>query len=386
MNEEISRKISEINELLINHVEKSNDMTLSLMLGLPGIMLYLNYSNVSYGDSIALTFNNLLQNGVEELSYCNGKIGLGFFLNNQDLDIEEYLKKKDTFIYKNTVLSIRVNHDFLHGGIGAILYLADRVSNNINVKKYLNEIVYELYKESKKGKKGIYWEENEFYLEYGEKKEDIVNLSLSHGMAGKIVVFSKLLRSGINDSFMRKLLMESVDFLLNSKNENVEKSVFPHRLVRNNSNSFTRLAWCYGDLGISIALWQAGEAMNNDGIKKESIEICLETTKRKNKEDTGVVDAGICHGSAGIAHIYNRMYRYTGRKEFKQAANYWVEETLKMAKFDDGLAGYKVFHEQKHGGWKNEYGLLEGIAGIGLVLLSHISDVEPSWDRCLLLS
>ncbi len=42
MKEEISRKISEINELLINHVEKSNDMTLSLMLGLPGIMLYLS--------------------------------------------------------------------------------------------------------------------------------------------------------------------------------------------------------------------------------------------------------------------------------------------------------------------------------------------------------
>ena len=34
----------------------------------------------------------------------------------------------------------------------------------------------------------------------------------------------------------------------------------------------------------------------------------------------------------------------------------------------------------------NEYNLLDGIAGIGLSLISAISSIEPQWDECLLLS
>ena len=33
-----------------------------------------------------------------------------------------------------------------------------------------------------------------------------------------------------------------------------------------------------------------------------------------------------------------------------------------------------------------DFGFLEGIAGIGLSLISAISDTDPSWDECLLLS
>ena len=80
------------------------------------------------------------------------------------------------------------------------------------------------------------------------------------------------------------------------------------------------------------------------------------------------------------------MYNYTQRDEFKQAALYWFDQTLKMAKFEDGLAGYKTWRSIEYGGWQNDYGLLTGIAGIGLALISAVSDIEPAWDECLLLS
>lgn len=70
--------------------------------------------------------------------------------------------------------------------------------------------------------------------------------------------------------------------------------------------------------------------------------------------------------------------------EFKDVANYWFNETLKMSKFEDGLAGYKVWHTED--GYVNQMGILEGIAGIGLALLSYYYDMEPTWDECLLLS
>ncbi len=33
-----------------------------------------------------------------------------------------------------------------------------------------------------------------------------------------------------------------------------------------------------------------------------------------------------------------------------------------------------------------DFGFLEGIAGIGLAFISAISDIEPAWDEYLLLS
>ncbi len=56
-----------------------------------------------------------------------------------------------------------------------------------------------------------------------------------------------------------------------------------------------------------------------------------------------------------------------------------------MAKFEDGLAGYKAWQGQD--GWCKEYGLLEGISGIGLVLLNFLSNESKNmnWDNCFLV-
>jgi hypothetical protein len=76
------------------------------------------------------------------------------------------------------------------------------------------------------------------------------------------------------------------------------------------------------------------------------------------------------------------MYHNTGHEAFREAALYWLDDCLYKARFSDGLAGYKVW---RHSGWITQRGLLEGIAGIGLVLLAAVSDIEPAWDECLFL-
>lgn len=81
------------------------------------------------------------------------------------------------------------------------------------------------------------------------------------------------------------------------------------------------------------------------------------------------------------------MYHYTGIETFKETAKHWIDLTLGMAFKPDGLAGYKVWRNIKNRqSWINDAGLLEVIAGIGLTLISTISDIEPKWDECLLLS
>ena len=148
------------------------------------------------------------------------------------------------------------------------------------------------------------------------------------------------------------------------------------------------MGWCYGDLGIAAALYQAGNALQENMWIEKAIEVLLYAAiHRKNLVDNYVQDAGLCHGAAAIGHIFYRMWWNTKLPEFKDAATYWFQETLKMATFEDGFAGFKTL-EMPNGKqeWLNKYGLLDGIAGIGLALLTYYYEMEPEWDECLLLS
>ncbi len=49
------------------------------------------------------------------------------------------------------------------------------------------------------------------------------------------------------------------------------------------------------------------------------------------------------------------MYKHTGDPLFMEAAGFWYEQTLAMAKFEDGLRGYKTFvgTDAANGEWHN---------------------------------
>lgn len=390
----IKNKILTINECL-NGVVLSD---ISLLGGDLGILLF--YLSREDNDGFQNKFQQLYQinnNAEKVFTFCNGFSGYGWFLQQlvaekllNKSEVEELLLQIDELTHNATQKYFKINnHDFLHGSVGSAFYLMDRFKEDANAKKYLLEILNNLNYIKKVTKKGIYWESEKNKY---NKDTPLINFSLSHGLASKIVLFSKLIKNNIETELSTELLTESIQFLFSNKNESCSISSYPSGVnkIGNNTYSsntnYSRLSWCYGDLGLSIALWQAGEALNDDVIKQEAINICLHTTKRKTPEETGIVDAGICHGTAGVAHIYNRMFRYTQKQEFKIACDYWIKETLNMATFKDGFAGYKSYKGEEKG-WNNSCNLLDGVAGIGLVLHSYLHpEDEPTWDRCLLLS
>ena len=77
------------------------------------------------------------------------------------------------------------------------------------------------------------------------------------------------------------------------------------------------------------------------------------------------------------------MWRHSSIPDFKEAAEYWIAQTLEMDVHQDGIAGYKAFNPVERS-WMNVPGLLEGTAGTGLVLLSYLT-ADCSWDYCLML-
>jgi hypothetical protein len=103
------------------------------------------------------------------------------------------------------------------------------------------------------------------------------------------------------------------------------------------------------------------------------------------------MDAGLCHGAFGNAHIFRRLYGATRDDCFLEAALRWVRAGFAMRREGLGLAGFRAWSpvrsdEPQRDPWVAEPGLLEGICGIGLVLLGLISSVEPKWDEALMVN
>ena len=99
-------------------------------------------------------------------------------------------------------------------------------------------------------------------------------------------------------------------------------------------------------------------------------------------------DAGLCHGAAGLAHLFNRMFQTTGDERLAEAARFWFQWTLSFRQPGEGIAGFRSWKMDPGGetSWQTDSGLLEGAPGIGLALLAAVSPVEPAWDRVFLVS
>jgi hypothetical protein len=149
----------------------------------------------------------------------------------------------------------------------------------------------------------------------------------------------------------------------------------------------SRLAWCYGDLGLAVALLGAARCVGEADWERAALAVARRAVCRAS-EQSGVVDAGLCHGAAGVGHLFNRLFQATGEECFAEASRFWLERTLAMRQPGRGIAGYLSWSPGEDGAltWLAEPGLLTGAAGIALALLAAATPIEPAWDRMLLAS
>jgi len=130
---------------------------------------------------------------------------------------------------------------------------------------------------------------------------------------------------------------------------------------------------------VAATLLLAAEEAQQPAWADAATRIALGAAERP-PDESGVVDAGFCHGSAGLAHLFNPAYQATGEPRLLEAALFWLDDTLaRVAAVADAARG------AEHSAW-NGRGLLEGAAGIALVLLAAATPVEPAWDRMFLVS
>ncbi len=129
----------------------------------------------------------------------------------------------------------------------------------------------------------------------------------------------------------------------------------------------------------------AARAVGEASWEREAVDIARAAAGR-DVEQSGVVDAGLCHGAAGAAHLFNRLYQATGDPALRAAALTWIEKALAYRQPGEGVGGYRMWivGEGEELDWRNDPGFLTGSGGVGLALLAAAAPVEPVWDRLLL--
>ncbi|MEE4257549.1 MAG: lanthionine synthetase C family protein [Bacteroidales bacterium] len=326
-----------------------------------------------------------------DLRFSSGLAGIAWIVHHLSetgllkCDVDGIFEHLDDCLYDFMISEIKAGHyDYLHGALGIALYFL-RQPHNEKYRQYLAELVSELEKIADNDKENtIKW-----VSPANESSRKIVyNLGLSHGMSSIVLVLAKIYEAGIANEKCSSLIVRSLEYILKQKLPTAEYNSYYPSLALESMDSFSssRLAWCYGDLGPGLAFLNGGKVLDLSSYSLHGQDVLLATCRRKDQHENKVFDAGICHGSSGLALMYNILYQQTKLTSFRDAALYWLDVTLNKAFHGDGIAGYKSWYHPEYGGWKCSAGLLDGAAGIGLSLLSFVQEDEPTWSRSLLLS
>jgi len=286
----------------------------------------------------------------------------------------------------------RHTYDLISGLVGFGVYALERLPDPVAVR-CLEEIITRLAELAQESDEGITWLTAASLLPEWQRKRfphGYYNLGLAHGIPGIIALLGHVYTAGVAGNQARHLLEGAVPWLLAHQIEDPERSGFADWHTREDRPSRARLAWCYGDPGVATTLLLAGRAVGEPAWQQAALTIARRAAQRPAAQ-SGVVDAGLCHGAAGLGHLFNRMYQTSGDPVLGEAARYWLEYTLTLRRPGRGIAGYLAWSEDDDNpsDWQADPGLLTGAAGVALVLLAAsggpLGALEPAWDRSLLI-
>lgn len=326
------------------------------------------------------SFLDQLTNGVDSFTFCNGLSGILEGLKNMNeiaalnLDYSDLERNYTPFLKNYAKYSIlNYNYDFLHGALGIIKYFNKD-------PKFINEVLALFEKTAKKRDNTYKW--NSWV---GVERKIGCNISLSHGISSIVAVLSRLNCASINFEVRDRIIERACNYICTQEIDFHKYGCYFPSISCEGQSEITRsrMAWCYGDLGIAVALWEAGKVVNNKAWKSKAIEIFTFSSQRRSQKDTMVQDAELCHGSASLVMMFDYMFRETGEELFRETRNFWVKKTIELSCFEDGLAGYKILRGSDLK-WRKEYDILNGISGIGLIFLSVLHN-ENKWMEFFML-
>lgn len=275
--------------------------------------------------------------------------------------------------------------DLITGMAGMAVFALDRLSHP-QAARCLQLIVRNLESCANETPEGISWFTRPELLPAEGLRvtpHGYYNLGIAHGVPGVLNVLAGIAAAGIEVDRATRLADGAVRWLMASRLENGN---FPFMTGPDVRVRPARLAWCYGAPAIAMILHDAGTLLDRFDWREKAIDIGA-WAAAVPPEESGVVDAGICHGAAGLGHMFNRLYQSSGDERFADAARRWFAQVLQY-RGEGGIAGFRAWNPEPSAPepYLDEPGLILGTAGIAAALAAACSDVAPEWDRMFLMS
>jgi hypothetical protein len=138
---------------------------------------------------------------------------------------------------------------------------------------------------------------------------------------------------------------------------------------------------------VAASLLLVARCAGETAWERAALSVARRAAERPSDE-AEIFDAGLCHGAAGLGHLFNRLYQATGDSRLREASQFWFQRTLELRRPEGSIAGFAAWGPGPDGSlnWTDDPGFLTGAAGIALALLAAATAVEPAWDRALLVS
>jgi lantibiotic biosynthesis protein len=332
-------------------------------------------------------------------SYCDGLSGYGFFLLKlkqsnvflDETDAEILIQIDDILVQIDEILEEQIevffeqdNHDLLHGVIGLGIYFLEKDKLDL-----VNKIVGFLIERSSIKDDQVFWKKYDKYKTY----TTVIDMGNAHGNSSILYFLSKILVKIPTDERIKNLIKGNITFYLKNK-QALNDSICTYFPTLINATDFennthkpenSRLAWCYGDLGTLYTLLIVTIQINENVIYNDIVAMLKNLAQRRLETESFVIDSGFCHGTSGIAVIFDKIYNHTGKNIFLETSKYWIEETLKYKNKELNSIPSIGYSFQITDTNEQNFSLLEGLTGLLYCYLNFLFQDMPLTDETLLL-
>lgn len=279
------------------------------------------------------------------------------------------------------------SYDLLYGYVGVGVYFLERWPRGRSIDG-LRLVVDVLERLTERVGPGVAWYSQPERKIERVRRDGCYDLGVAHGIPGVLHFLCQAARRGIETQRVNYLLQRAISWLLAQASPKEGRARFGTWVTAEGFVRNSRPAWCYGDLGIAAILLQIAELTVDDKLgmfARDVLDHCINLPPDMYE----IEDACLCHGAAGAAHIYNRLYQAKGDSRYRDASIFWFECVLDMFRPGTGIGGYSKYarhYDSSTATWEASPDFLDGSIGVALALLGAVTTVEPQWDRLLLLS
>lgn len=277
--------------------------------------------------------------------------------------VKEYLANGNKFL----------GYDYFYGICGPANYFLS-YSKSTKRKELVRGLCLRLVDQAADDDKGLKWRD-----EFGFSRLPY-NLGMAHGMLSIMCILSKAVyRLGADE--LKTDLCRSIDWYLGQENT----ASYPCRFSASTDDEGhgkdckNWIAWCSGDLSVSLMLLHAYRATGNRHYVDRAISIADSTLSRRdiNKEVSNngqTFNVSLCHGIAGVAACYLSLARALRIRRYRLASVYWTHQLFRRSNsidFDSCAGCYQMGPKVSADNWTSpSLTLLDGAAGVGLLYSS----------------